>query len=78
MINLLYSTDAYCNQSISTFEKNELLRNCKDSAISRLVKNLLSDIRGAGMNTVQSSEVLKVSSVCIAQRNRIIFLRTDC
>ncbi|CAH8667945.1 unnamed protein product [Heterobilharzia americana] len=33
--------------------------NCQDSTVSCLVKNIFSDIRGAGMSTVQSSELLK-------------------
>ncbi|CAH8288418.1 unnamed protein product [Heterobilharzia americana] len=59
LINLLYSTDAYCNQSaVLSCEQNKT-SNCQDSTVSCLVKNIFSDIRGAGMSTVQSSELLK-------------------
>lgn len=56
LINLLYSTDAYCKQN-----NKESSSVCRNSAISYLLNNIITDIRGTGMSTVQSSKLLKVS-----------------
>ncbi|VDP61700.1 unnamed protein product [Schistosoma mattheei] len=56
LINLLYSTDAFCKPN-----NKESSSVCRNSAISYLLNNIITDIRGTGMSTVQSSKLLKVS-----------------
>ncbi|CAH8582356.1 unnamed protein product [Schistosoma turkestanicum] len=53
LINLLYSTDAYCNQKM---KGSPIYQN---SPMSHFINNIFTDVRGAGMNAVQSSNLLK-------------------
>ncbi|KAH8869033.1 Ubiquinone biosynthesis monooxygenase COQ6, mitochondrial [Schistosoma japonicum] len=66
LINLLYSTDAYCNRN-----NNNGPFNCKKSTMAHLRNNIFTDIRGAGMSTIQSSKLLKDILMEVAVTGRI-------
>uniref|UniRef100_A0A095AXI8 Ubiquinone biosynthesis monooxygenase COQ6 n=1 Tax=Schistosoma haematobium TaxID=6185 RepID=A0A095AXI8_SCHHA len=66
LINLLYSTDAYCKQN-----NKESSSVCRNSAISYLLNNIITDIRGTGMSTVQSSKLLKEFLMAVAVTGQI-------
>ncbi|CAH8659624.1 unnamed protein product [Schistosoma margrebowiei] len=65
LINLLYSTDAYYKQN-----NKESPSVCRNSAISYLL-NIITDIRGTGMSTVQSSKLLKEFLMAVAVTGQI-------
>ncbi|CAH8658679.1 unnamed protein product [Schistosoma curassoni] len=65
-IYLLYSTDAYCKQN-----NKESSSVCRNSAISYLLNNIITGIRGTGMSTVQSSKLLKEFLMAVAVTGQI-------
>ncbi|CAH8631124.1 unnamed protein product [Schistosoma mattheei] len=66
LINLLYSTDAFCKPN-----NKESSSVCRNSAISYLLNNIITDIRGTGMSTVQSSKLLKEFLMAVAVTGQI-------
>ncbi|CAH8673565.1 unnamed protein product [Schistosoma rodhaini] len=65
LINLLYSTDVYCKQNINESSI------CHNSQISYLINKFITNIRGTGMSTIQSSQVLKEFLMGVAVTGQI-------